>query len=259
MSFLQGLFGPPDVEALKAKGNVKKLIKTLDYDDYDVRQRAIQALVEVGEPAVEPLIAALQKKNFKGAAEALGQIGDARAVEPLIAMLESKGQYGEKVAAVQALGRIGDTRAIEPLVVMLKDYSVGESAAKALMQIGESAIASLLRAFRAGDPYVYKNIKGALVMANDLPFDVRRTFIGEEKRILKRTFPSAWLTSQGHRTTLERLMVSPNRNGVGCPYYAYGVCKFRVMNKQDVSTGPEECSLLQVHYKSCHVWKLAPR
>ena len=57
------------------------------------------------------------------AAEALGYIGDARAVRPLIALLKNKDRYGHEAAA-EALGKIGDDRAVEPLVTALKDEDV---------------------------------------------------------------------------------------------------------------------------------------
>jgi HEAT repeat protein len=54
--------------------------------------------------------------------EALGEMGDTRAVEPLIALLADKDviiRYG----AVKALGAIGDSRAFNPLAQLLLDPS----------------------------------------------------------------------------------------------------------------------------------------
>ena len=57
-------------------------------------QEATKALGKIGEPAVEPLINALiygdSGVQRRGAANALRQIGDARAVEPLIAALKDE-------------------------------------------------------------------------------------------------------------------------------------------------------------------------
>jgi len=55
------LFGPPNVEGLKAKGDVKGLIKALSYrkDSGTVRKAAAEALVKIGIPAIEQLITAL--------------------------------------------------------------------------------------------------------------------------------------------------------------------------------------------------------
>ena len=72
----------------------------------------------------------------KKAAEALGEIGDARAVEPLILAL--KDEYWEvRRRAAEALGEIGDARAVEPLKKALNDESRGvrEAARDALEKI----------------------------------------------------------------------------------------------------------------------------
>lgn len=83
----------------------------------------MDTLVTIGPPAVQQLIVALNddSQNFRlGAANALGRIGDARALEPLIRSLN----YPDIMArgeAAEALGRIGDPRAVDPLVSCLKD------------------------------------------------------------------------------------------------------------------------------------------
>jgi len=63
----RGLFGPPNVEKLKAKRDVKGLIEALGYGKDDspsiVRSRASKALQEIGAPAVEPLLAVLKNRD----------------------------------------------------------------------------------------------------------------------------------------------------------------------------------------------------
>ena len=112
---------------------------------------AAEALGRIGEPAIEPLIRALQDWDGgvrNGAAEALGKIGDARAVEPLIKTLKDSDEAVHKTA-VDALGSIGDTRAVEPLLEMLNNAALGEDvrccSAGALGQIGDA---------RAVDPLI---------------------------------------------------------------------------------------------------------
>jgi HEAT repeat protein len=54
--------------------------------DVQVRERALEALIQIGEAAIDPLVAALQNRNpdvRKLAAGALGRIGDARALGEL--------------------------------------------------------------------------------------------------------------------------------------------------------------------------------
>ncbi len=142
------LFGPPNVEKMQARRDVQGLIKVLGYKKDDkVRQAAVEALVKIGAPAVEPLIAALKKDEEwyvrKTAAEALGQIGDVRAVEPLIVALK---EGDMRRVSAEALGKIGDTRAVEPLIATLKDKDsdVCKAAAEALGKIGDDRAIELL-------------------------------------------------------------------------------------------------------------------
>lgn len=125
MSFLSNLFGPPDVNQLNAKGDVKVLMNALDYKkDRFIRINAARALGEKKDPkAVEPLIAALQDSDEdvrSKSAWALGKIGDARAVDPLISRLTDY-SYNVRVSAIYALGEIGDAKAVDPLISRLND------------------------------------------------------------------------------------------------------------------------------------------
>ncbi len=179
------LFGPPDVDKLKAKGDIKGLIKALGYQrDWQVRVSAARALGEIGDArAVEALIGALGEQHAdmrKAAAEALGKIGDARAVEPLVAALKDEQKdvrlaatealrtigapavepltaalkarkKNERLVAIAVLGKIGDARAVEPLAGALKDraWSVRRAAAEALGGIGDArAVEPLVAALK---------------------------------------------------------------------------------------------------------------
>ena len=56
--------GPPNIEKLKANQDIKGLIKAIGYTmDAQIHDGAVKALEEIGEPAVEPLIEALNHKN----------------------------------------------------------------------------------------------------------------------------------------------------------------------------------------------------
>jgi hypothetical protein len=101
---------------------------------------ATDGLVQIGAPAVEPLIAALKEKDSKvrhAAVKALGLIGDAQgAVEPLIAALNDENIMVRR-AVIGALEAIGDPRAEEGLAAALNDEneSVRKAATKALGKI----------------------------------------------------------------------------------------------------------------------------
>jgi len=124
--------------ALTTELKIKKYIK--DLDDEDLRSAAAEALVKIGQPAVDSLIKRLEDSDKyvrKKAAEALGKIGDKRAVEPLIKALGDSEWYVRWKAA-EALGKIGDKRAVEPLIKALGDSEklVREVAAEALEKLG---------------------------------------------------------------------------------------------------------------------------
>jgi len=106
-----------DVEKLKQKNKVRKLIKILGDPRHEIRASA---------------------------ARALGEIGDARAVDTLIAMLDNRDERrGVVIAVSDALARIGDPRAFDPLASQLpRDY-----AARALGILGDQkAVGPLLGA-----------------------------------------------------------------------------------------------------------------
>jgi len=155
------LFGPPNVEKLKAKKDIDGLVKTLQYqkDQGQIRRAAAEALGEIGDArAIEPLIAILKDGNsdiHKAGAEALGKIGDARAVKPLIAALKSNN--GEvRQAAAEALGKIGDACAIDSLVDALSSEDVCLAATDVLVKIGTPAVGPLTNTLRDNNLYLRK-------------------------------------------------------------------------------------------------------
>jgi HEAT repeat protein len=105
---------------------------------------------------------------YRDTVEALGKIGDVRAVDPLVVVLrnfdeialECFSRYGRagsvieigdfsrkvKRAAAEALGKIGDARAVDSLVVVLKNATddVYAAAATALGKIGDTQGIELL-------------------------------------------------------------------------------------------------------------------
>ena len=161
------LFGPPNIEKMKEKKNVKGLIKALKHKDSDIRKGAADALGEIGDArVVKPLIKALQDSDmfvYLKAAEALGKIGDARAVESLIVSLQNRSKYGVE-EALEALGKIG-TPAVEPLIAALQDSNkdIRRYAADALGKIGDArAVESLIKALQDSEMFVSSKAAEAL-------------------------------------------------------------------------------------------------
>jgi HEAT repeat protein len=129
------------------------LATTLRDKDHKVRRVACEALIKIGPPSVDPLIAALQDGRCHDtrflAADALGAIGETRAIEPLIAVLEDNGELEPiRQAAARALGKLNDPKAIEALVAALRvqDRDVYQTVVEILGQIGELAASSLIAA-----------------------------------------------------------------------------------------------------------------
>jgi HEAT repeat protein len=191
---------PALVEALSAKDSgtrsgVARALKAIGWEPDTDKLKALYLIaledwkgcIELGEPAVEVLVEALEISPQTdlwsyfvtidlrvGAAESLGELGDVRALEPLSKILEMDDdviidmEYTVDLflAAIKALGKIGDARAIEPLVEVLgtvsgewswrdtgmTDEGIRPSAAQALGEIGDArAVEPLIKALEDDD------------------------------------------------------------------------------------------------------------
>ena len=115
---------------------------------------ASDALLKIGPPAVGPLVSALKDENMKigSVAYLLGKIGEKEATIPLTEILHHECENhleNENIRseALQALGRIGDGRAVPALVEIAqeeKDSRVGRAAVKSLVEIGKPAVGPLV-------------------------------------------------------------------------------------------------------------------
>ena len=112
---------------------------------------AAASLIHAGEPALVPLIEALDDAKYvvrQSAAMALGDMGDRRAVEGLIARLGDESEVVRQAAAV-SLGKLGAQEAVEPLIRAVGDESevVRKAAVNGLGMIGDPrALPALKRA-----------------------------------------------------------------------------------------------------------------
>jgi len=81
------------------KKNINGLIQNLNSDNDEIRANAENALIRIGEPAIEPLIGILKDKENPvrvSAAKILGKIGNRSAIKPLIDCLTEPGEYSIK-------------------------------------------------------------------------------------------------------------------------------------------------------------------
>src|SRR3989449_6731530 len=165
--------------------SLELLFPALRWRDPMARNRAVALLVRMGPLAVPPLLARLEGAETaaerRAAADALGRIGDSRAVArllraledpamtvrrasivallrleamnavPIIARMLEDESGGVRVIAARVLGKFEDPRAVSALVRALGDvqWYVRQTAATALGQIGDRrAIAALEKATR---------------------------------------------------------------------------------------------------------------
>ncbi len=135
----------PNVKRMLKKRDVKGLIGAMNDEERAIRLTAIEALGEIGDPrAVEPLIAALQDGSWgvrSYAAAALGAIGDARAVKPLTALIRDSKKVVRKAAA-EALSKIGPSSDPESLAW----YLVALEQWDRVVSLGEAAVEPLIAA-----------------------------------------------------------------------------------------------------------------
>ncbi|HPX78584.1 MAG TPA: HEAT repeat domain-containing protein, partial [Methanobacterium sp.] len=140
---------------------VEHLIPLLMDEDSSVKWRSREALKKIGEPAVMPLIEALDNDNpqiRKRVACALGEIGDDQAIAPLIAKLDDEDDV-VRLRIVTSISKFGK-KVIEPLVVALdnENYLVREKAVQALVEIGDPmALKYLKKALNDEDPSVQRS------------------------------------------------------------------------------------------------------
>ncbi|WP_048190472.1 HEAT repeat domain-containing protein [Methanobacterium sp. SMA-27] len=108
-------FNKLDIEKLRAKNDIKGLIKTLKHEDSNIRMFA---------------------------AISLGEIGDKKAIVPLIQSLKDEEECVRN-EVLNSLVKIGDP-AVDNLIVALKDEKLEEGVKFALIKIGEPSSRNLM-------------------------------------------------------------------------------------------------------------------
>ncbi len=139
--------------------SVAPLIKDLTGPNPRLRRNALRVLMQIGEPAVDPLILLLDDSdlyNRSRAVEALNKIGDKRAIEPLKKKLNdpSKLVQVEVAAALHGMGQMNPT---DVILSALEDANIQtrRAAAKAVWEIIDDPPQKLvLKAMKDADPDV---------------------------------------------------------------------------------------------------------
>ena len=127
------------ITALERQGPyaVPHLAAMLAHSQTDVVMFALQVLSRIGDPAataaILPLVRHADLNVAQSAIEALGHLRSADAVPALLELLD--GELWLQLAAIDALGAIGDPRAVGPLVALVPDSVVAEPALQALQRL----------------------------------------------------------------------------------------------------------------------------
>jgi HEAT repeat protein len=146
---------------------IPALIEALKDVDGDVKEQAAWALGNIGvnDEQLETILGMLINEGSDGAAEALGEIGDSRAVPVLIDALKDENS-GVQNSAAGALGKIGDVSAVPALIDALnnKNWRMQYRAAWALGNIGvnDEQLETIIQMLRHGDEYTRRGIAEAL-------------------------------------------------------------------------------------------------
>ncbi|HKZ98480.1 MAG TPA: HEAT repeat domain-containing protein [Thermoplasmata archaeon] len=150
------------------------LLPALRWRDQTARDKAVALLVRLGPVTVPALLKVLTGAKTaterRGAADALGRIGDSRAVPPLVRALEDPGMSVRRAAMV-ALLRLEAMDAVPRIILRLRDPSGGVRVLAALV-LGKfqdpRAVPALIEAL--GDPrwYVRQSAATALGEIGDL-------------------------------------------------------------------------------------------
>ena len=122
-AFFIRLFGRTRIDP-RGGHTIRLLTDMLLNDQLTLRAAAAEALGYIGDDrALAPLMLTLKDESNELreiAAESLGRIGDPVAFNVLVERLEDENEWVRR-AAVVALGDIGDRRAVEPVTNLLKD------------------------------------------------------------------------------------------------------------------------------------------
>mgnify|MGYP001324204414 CR=1 FL=1 len=153
-----------DIHAAASEtSDIAKLVAALYSHNGTKRQRAREALVDIGAPAVDPLIEVLQGPGHQEqweAAKALGEIGDPAAAPALVSQLMND-HFDIRWLAAEGLIAIG-RQALKPLLAVLAeqgdDELIRSGAHHALHGLAEEGFqaetAPILEALEGPDPDV---------------------------------------------------------------------------------------------------------
>lgn len=183
--FLSSMFGPPDVEKLKANGDISGLIHALEYAPdgskchSDLRREAARALGETGDArAIRPLVNTImndfEKEVRFAAAKALCEIKDEQVITTLIGMIKDVQGYDNNVVRSiieSGLEKFG-YQAVEPLITTIKTSSIEDVRKDSIIILGgindTRAVEPIIAALSDGNNDIRRTSASALGKLMDL-------------------------------------------------------------------------------------------
>lgn len=141
-------------------GDIKKLLKLLEYPDEDIKVKAYLALNAVPEKEKKKLVQLtinlMKKSDTEGTKEfTIGLLGKLKAKEalPELIKLSKDTNFKRRYVIFSALGEIQDETAVDSIIDALKDSNtdVKKYAARALIKIGPKAIPRMIERFKTSD------------------------------------------------------------------------------------------------------------
>ena len=132
---------------VKRADTVEALIPLLQDKVKAVREEAATALAAIGDTAIPCLVHALKHEDWLvrlHAVESLGKTQSPRAVEPLLSLLFNDSDSAVREDAVRALGEIGDAGAVDHLCVAMREPGLRTVAVEALGRIGNPCAVPVL-------------------------------------------------------------------------------------------------------------------
>ncbi len=145
------------LETLRAMGErvMRHAVELLEHDDEDVRSAALVMVQYFQDPrVVGPVCKLLKDPDWWlriTACDALGELGDERALPHLIEALKDE---EARWAAIDALARIGSPKALKPLSSLLRDkrHEVRMEVVAAFGRFSDERILPMLEALEQKDP-----------------------------------------------------------------------------------------------------------
>ena len=168
-AFAIGKITGPQTEEAKnhiVEESVTELMNSLKTGDVKQQKQAARDLVDIGRPAVKPLLKLLEDDEWKlrwYASEILGEIGDKEAVQGLIVAMGDDNS-GVRSKSMLSLVEIGKA-AIDPLIKALSDenWQIRRHAAEALGVIStKKAVKPLIETLNDKNSWVQKTATESL-------------------------------------------------------------------------------------------------